>query len=121
MGPRPLNTMAIGLFSFIQPRMVITIQIIAKFLTAGMPINHSEGRSGGTSRPLFTRTSAFAAAPVLGRRRKDGIAPGCLRRAVQRVRSRAPDCVMRRGAMRLDRRLVAVDLVEVVDVRVLLV
>src|SRR5205823_10610867 len=53
--------------------------------------------------------------------RKDGIAPGRLGRTVQRVRRGAPHRVVRRGAMRLDRRLIAVDLVEVVDVRVLLI
>src|SRR5204863_7717221 len=51
----------------------------------------------------------------------DGIAARRLRRAIERIRRGAPDRVMRRGAMRLQRRFVPIDFVEVIDVRVLLV
>src|SRR5580700_3251294 len=67
-----------------------------------------------------TRRSAFAQ-PVVGRRGKYRIAARRLGRAVQGIGGRAPDRIVRCGPMRLQRRLVPVDLKEVIGVRVLLV
>src|SRR5262249_44680863 len=59
--------------------------------------------------------------PVGAVPREDGLAAGRSRRSVQRVGRGAPGLIVRRCTMRLERRHVLVDLVEVVDVLVLLV
>src|SRR5262249_32227292 len=65
--------------------------------------------------------SALCLPPVGAGGREDRPAAGRLGGAVEHVGDPAPDRVVRRVAMRLQRRLVLVHLVEVVDVLVLLV
>src|SRR5262245_57395855 len=77
-------------------------------------------------RPSFEDTapaarSATRLRPVVGGRRKDGLAAGRLCGPIERVGDRLPFRVVRRLAVRLERGLVLVDLVEVIDVLVLLV
>jgi hypothetical protein len=60
------------------------------------------------------------ALPVVGRGREYRVATRCLWRAVERVGGGAPHRVMRRRAVRLERLLVAIDLVEVVGIPILL-
>src|SRR5262245_16030196 len=60
----------------------------------------------------------LCALPILRVAREHGLAPGRLRRTVERVRGGPPRGVMGRGPVCLKRRLVFVDFVEVVRVRV---
>src|SRR5262245_24682415 len=96
----------------------------------------ASGSAGRAARPVSTNvartissvsgvshvTALFLGSlPVLRVARKHGLAPCWLRRAVERVRGGPPRGVVGRGPMRLQCRLVFVNLVAVVRVRVALV
>src|SRR5271165_3885910 len=81
--------------------------------------SRSAGAFGFLFSPL-TRRRALSL-PITGRRRKNRTTARRLRRAVQGVGSRAPDGIVRRHTMGFERRLIPVDFVKVIDVRVLLI
>src|SRR5215470_2647616 len=76
---------------------------------------------GQLGRRRSNRQPGLGLAPVGTVGGEHGLAARGLSRPVQRVGGGAPDGVVRSGAMRLERRLVLVHLVEVVRVLVLLV
>src|ERR1051325_7223727 len=65
------------------------------------------------------RSGLLVAGPIAGVGREDALTAGRLGRAVERVGGGAPDGIMRRGPVRLQRRLVAVYFIEIIDVGVL--
>src|SRR5262245_6637964 len=71
--------------------------------------------------PPSIRRRELGLAPVGAVGGEHGLAARGLSRPVQRVGGGAPDRIVRSGAMRLERRLVLIDLVKVVRVLVLLV
>src|SRR5262245_61294768 len=71
--------------------------------------------------PVLIERSGGMTSPVCAGRGKDGLTPDRLGGPVEGVGCRAPDRVVWRGAMRLERGLIRVYLVEVVDVLVPLV
>src|SRR5579862_4059857 len=81
--------------------------------------NCKTGRPGRRHGPKSFGAGNLLLEPVIRRGGEDRLATDGFGRAVERVGGGAPDRVMRRGAMRLQRGFVLVDLVEVVGVLVL--
>src|SRR5262245_39767551 len=90
---------------------MFSICSLSRCLQAGRDATAAARRQGEARRSLILE-------PVVGGGRKDGGTARRLGRAVERVGGGAPNRVMRRGTMRLERRLVLVDLVEIVGVLV---